>query len=364
LPAGLTRRIGVGDLGLRAMPRLARTAQRLVTSRAMDAVYITTYPVYHALVGPWLRRTTGARFVLDLQDPWVSAWGAEVGPRADGTADLKSRASRALATRIERLVLPHADAITGVSSELLSDLSRRYPMLAARPQAVMPIGVTPDDVAWAARQDVQHDPAALHLVYAGTLLPLGHGTVRALFDAVSIAAQSAAGAPLALRFVGTSNQAVEAAAPRALPLAAACGVEQMVSEHAPRVPFFDALRAMRAADVVLLLGTSEARYTASKLATALLAGRPILAIFHADSDVARTLRPLARQDPGVAMIEYSDERPVPATVPDIADVLRRWRECKPPAPSVAKAALEPFLAPQLAAQLVGVLDAVTAAAHV
>jgi glycosyltransferase involved in cell wall biosynthesis len=367
LPVAWTRPLGVGDLGLRALPRLAPIARRLVETRGMHAVYLTTYPVYPALLGPWLRRTTGVRFVLDLQDPWVGAWGAGVGPRADGRPDMKSRASRALATRLERLVLPQADAITGVSSDLLDELVRRYPVLASRPRAVIPIGIVPADLEWA-RRDLpdRHEAGTLQLSYIGTLLPLGLDTVRALFAAMAqVRARREHGArDLRAEFVGTSNQSDAEAEPRVRALAREAGLDAVVREHAPRVPFFDALRALMRADVVLLLGTSEGRYTASKLSTALAANRPILAIFHDGSDVTRTLRPLAARDPGVSLVEYGDERPVASVVPAIAAVLDRWRSVPPPAPSTARAALEPYLADRLAGRLAHVLDAVSEPVHV
>jgi hypothetical protein len=364
LPAALTRRLGVGDLGLRALPHLARAARRIVESRGIDALYLTTYPIYHALIGPWLKRTTSTPFVLDLQDPWVSAWGAEVGPRPDGTPDAKSRASRALGARLERLVVPHADAITGVSSDLLDDLATRYPQLSDRPRAVIPIGVTPSDVTWLRRQPTPTPEAdVLRLVYAGTLLPLGHETVRALFCAMRLADQAGGGRRIATHFIGTSNQARGDVDARVLPLARECGVADRVTEQPSRVPFFSAFRALLQADAVLLLGTSEARYTASKLASALVANRPILAVFHEGSDVTRALRPLAARDPGIALIEYGASRPVASTVPEIARRLAAWRQMPPPAPTHARDALEPFLADRLARRLAGILDAAASPVH-
>src|SRR5205085_1486122 len=109
MSAGLTRAIGVGDLGLRALPGLRRAALKLFERDAFDAVFVTIYPTYPAILGPMLKRRFGIPFVLDYQDPWVGAWGREVGGGAGGAVDLKSRWTRAVAERLEPRALKVAD---------------------------------------------------------------------------------------------------------------------------------------------------------------------------------------------------------------------------------------------------------------
>src|SRR4051812_44210220 len=68
-PAGATRRIGLGDLGLRAFTGLYRVCRALLARERFDALFITIYPTYPALLGPMLKRRFGVPFVLDYQDP-------------------------------------------------------------------------------------------------------------------------------------------------------------------------------------------------------------------------------------------------------------------------------------------------------
>src|SRR5687767_10445886 len=100
-PARMTRPLGIGDLGLRAFSGLWRASARLLAGEPFDALFITMYPTYPALLGPRLKAKYSVPFVLDYQDPWVGAWGREVGGGHNGAPDLKSRATRALATRLE-----------------------------------------------------------------------------------------------------------------------------------------------------------------------------------------------------------------------------------------------------------------------
>jgi len=144
-PASLTRRLGIGDLGLRAFTGLLDTCAGLLRREPFDALFVTIYPAYPALLGPSLKRRFGTPFVLDYQDPWVGAWGETVGGGPGGRPDLKSRLSRALALRLEPMVLRATDAITAVSSATYEQLHDRYPWLAERPCADIPLGGEPAD---------------------------------------------------------------------------------------------------------------------------------------------------------------------------------------------------------------------------
>src|SRR4051794_21163273 len=123
--ADTMRPFGLGDLGLRAFAALRRDAVALLAAERFDAVYMTTYPIYPAALGPMLKRRFGVPFVIDFQDPWVGAWGQSVGGGPGGSADFKSRASRAVAAWLEPRVLRAADGITAVSAATYEDALHR-----------------------------------------------------------------------------------------------------------------------------------------------------------------------------------------------------------------------------------------------
>src|SRR6185295_974766 len=68
------------------------------------------------------------------------------------------------------------------------------------------------------------------------------------------------------------------------------GVASQVTEQTDRVAYFVALQTMRAADFVLMIGSDDAQYTASKAAPCLASRRPIVAILHADSPGVQLLQ--------------------------------------------------------------------------
>src|SRR5204863_3782487 len=172
LPAALTGRVGVADLGLRALPGLRRAAWRLHREHPFDAVFITIYPTYPAVLGPMMKRRFQVPFVLDYQDPWVGAWGKAVGGGPGGAVDVKSRSTRALAERLEPRVLRAADAVTAVSARTYEDALARSGA-APREVAEIPIGWDPADADAVANRRAHPDliprDGRVNICYTGTL---------------------------------------------------------------------------------------------------------------------------------------------------------------------------------------------------
>jgi hypothetical protein len=364
-PPALTRLAGVGDLGLRALDGLRRTCARLLATERFDALFITIYPTYPALLGPLLKRRFGVPFVLDYQDPWVGAWGLTVGGGRGGRPDWRSRASRLIASRLEPRVVRAADAITTVSEEMYRELWRRYPGLEGTPCAAIPIGGEPADferIRRAPRENLWFDPkdGQTHVCYVGTLLPLGEGTLRALLTAVGLVSGRRPDlyARLRLHFFGTGNQTVAGAAARALPVAAEIGVADRVTEVTTRIDYLDALTVLTQAHAILLMGSSERHYTASKLYPALYAERPLLAVYHEASSVAEILR-RAASPPAARLVTYSDAVPAGSHVEAIAREIIELLDRPVDSPvAVDPAVLREHSAESLAGALAGVLNLV------
>ncbi len=364
-PARWTRRIGVGDLGLRAFGGLRRACSGLLRRERFDALFVTIYPTYPALLGPALKRRFGVPFVLDYQDPWVGSWGEQVGGSPEGRPDLKSRLSRALAMRLEPRAVRAADAITAVSDLLHEQLCLRYPQLRNTPWAEIPLGAEPADFEWLRlrpRPNAYFDSkdGQFHLCCVGTLLPLGGETLRAVLSAVGRLRDRRPDlhARLRLHFFGTSNQRRPDAPTRVLPVARDLGVADHVAEIAPRIDYLDGLMVQTEASALLLMGSSERHYTPSRLYPALLSGRPILAVYHQESSVVEILR-RAASPPAARLVTYTDtERPecrVEAIFSELVAMIEA-PEDDPHVPGVYS--IDEVLAQNLAGRLARILDRV------
>ncbi len=360
-----TRRLGIGDLGLRGFAGLRRTCRALLARTRFDALFITLYPVYPALLGPELKRDFEVPFVLDYQDPWVGEWGRSVGGGPNGSADWRSRASRRLGEWLEPRAVHRADALVAVSQGTIDGIVARIPAASRVPHEVIPIGFDAHDFDRLlddhAREPVAADAdGAIHLCYVGTLLPTGTETVRLLMLALAAArAADPVAGRLRLQFVGTSNQSA-ADRLRALPVAHACGVADAVTEQPGRVDYLDALRVLVRASGILLLGNADAHYTASKLFPALLARRPMLALYHDASSVVSMLAAVGRE-PTVRVVTYGDTIVTPDRIETVARhliALARGQRYQPGDVDFARA--REFSAPVLAGRLGALLDRVAA----
>ena len=364
-PYSMTRRVGLGDLGLRAFSGLRRACRRLLARERFDALFITIYPVYPALLGAGLKAEFGVPFVLDYQDPWVGAWGESVGGGVNGRPDWKSRASRTLGMWLEPRAVGAADALVAVSQGTLDGIIERMPAAARLPHGVIPLGFEPDDFESLRRRSpdvARFDPSdgLVHLCYVGTLLPTGIDTLRLLLRGLERARrEDPAAGRLRLHFFGTSNQSV-ADRDRVLPIARECGVAEWVTEAPGRLDYLDALSVLTHASAILLLGTSERHYTASKLYPALLAKRPILALFHDASSVVSILRGAATE-PSVRVIAYGDGPPSETRVAEVACHLKALAaSCAYNPADVALDRAADVSARRLARQLAAVFDRVAA----
>jgi glycosyltransferase involved in cell wall biosynthesis len=367
-PAGMTRLLGVGDLGLRAFEGLWREASHLLSHERFDALFITIYPAYPALLGPLLKRRFHVPFVLDYQDPWVGEWGRTVGAGEHGGPDLRSRASRFAAMRLEPIALRAADGVTAVSAATYEQALARHRIACPAATAELPIGWDEADVAFL-RTCAERRPRVIptgdglvHIAYVGTLLPTGLDTLRAVYAACARLRErdAASAARLRLHFVGTSNQRSADAPPRAIPVAREFGVDDLVTEHPARLDYFDALQTLDDASAVLLMGSREPHYTPSKVFPAMLSGRPLLALYHAQSTASDLLRRFGGP-PAVRLVTYDDDRPVAGRADEIAthlcDLVRRPHDDQC---DVDRRVLEAVSARSLAARLAGVLDRVSA----
>jgi glycosyltransferase involved in cell wall biosynthesis len=362
MPASLTRRFGMGDLGLRALPGLRRAAWSLHRTRPFDALFITIYPTYPAVLGPMFKRRFDVPFILDYQDPWVGAWGREVGGGNGGAVDAKSRATRALAERLEPRVLQSADAVTAVSSRTYQDAFVRTGV-SSQIATEIPIGWDAADLDAVARRTSRTlipNDGRINICYTGTLLPLGIATLRAVLAGARalIERNPQLADRIRFYFFGTSNQTTRAEL-RVVPHAQELGVEHLVCEHPARLDYLDALDALRQASALLLLGSSEPHYTPSKVFPALLARRPMLAVYRRESTVVEMLK-RAAPPPAAHLITFDDSRRVESLVGGVAEALDAVLRAAGSRVSIDRAALEPWSAHALAGRLADLCDRIAA----
>ncbi|WP_454818341.1 glycosyltransferase [Labrys neptuniae] len=352
LQARMTRRFGIGDLGLRAWSALSRRAADLLSTRRIDAVLITGSPFYPMLMSRWIEPKFGVPVVLDFQDPWVSAWGGDQKPLS------KAGLSHQLALRLEGPALRKARFVTSVSERQNQELAARHSWLDTSRMAALPIGGDPGDLdllgTMPGTRQSRLDPAMINLSYVGTALPRSQGLFQALLKGLAEmrARQPRLAARLRLHFIGTSNQAHGGDTFSILPLAEAEKVADLVVETPQRLAYAEALGLMAESQGLLLVGSDEAHYTASKIYPALLTRRPYLSLFHRLSSAHALLAAVG----GGINFSFADANGLAGLAQDIAAGLERLALDSASLGQARQDLLKPFSAKAIAGRYGAIFD--------
>jgi hypothetical protein len=344
----------IGDLGLRSLPAHARALASMIGRGNVGAVVLFGPPWFSFALGPMMKRRFGVPYVVDYIDPWITASSA--------TRPFPEKAwfYHRAAAAIEPGVLRSAAHVTAVSEGILEDLRSRYPWLEASRMSAMPYGAEPDDLEAALRlgltpPDFSSDDEDVTMSFTGAVQPTSHPLVTALLRALGAVDQSrpAARPRVRLRAYGTSNLTWGHGRHTILPMARELGLDHLVSEIPERIPYLQAMSVLQACGIVLVMGSTDAYYHASKLYPAIVSGRPILAVCHRDSSIKRVV-----EQTGAGMcVAFSDPLELQSQVGEIAGAIESLAGRPRRKPDAA--AIEPFTARASTACLARVLDHLT-----
>jgi len=281
----------VGDIGIRGFAWHLAALRRLVRERQVDFLHITVPSFYSALLGEFAVRRGQIPFGIDYIDPWVHVW-----PDAERRLS-KARASMKLGEALEPRAVRRASLITGITEAYYSGVLERNPHLCRQAiAAAMPYGNSARDfeiVARKHRKPYLFDPndGAFHIVYAGAMLPRAYRVLDRLFAALTLMRTEHPDqfSRLRMHFVGTGKSPDDPGGYNILPRAVRFGLDQIVTEHPQRVPYVDVLSHLMQASASLVLGSTEAHYSPSKIYQAVEAKRPIFALLHEASTAVDVL---------------------------------------------------------------------------
>ncbi|HET9951926.1 MAG TPA: glycosyltransferase [Candidatus Eisenbacteria bacterium] len=261
--------------GYRAWARAAEKAAAARIARGgIDALWTTSSPESAHLAGLALKRRATLPWIADFRDPWV---GRVTYAPPTAWHDRRHRA-------LEEAVVAAADRVTVVSEAMAVRFRERYPALPADRFVVLPNGYDPDDWARAAllpgadRGSAPGEEATRRFVilHAGQLAH--RPTVATLLEAARrlVEESPARRETLRLRFMG-GNEGLDAEAIARAGLAPWPGVVETV----PSRPHLESLRAMKRANLLVLLGhggDADSQIYTGKIYEYLTSGRPVLGI--------------------------------------------------------------------------------------
>lgn len=342
----------IGDIGVRAFPWHLAELRRLKRERRIDFVHITIPAFYSALLGDRLFAREPQPFGIDYIDPWI-----HIMPAAKARFS-KAWLSARFAERLEPIALRRVALITGVAEGYYAGVLERHPELKAQcVTAAMPYGFTTRDFAspeLRSRKPKQFDPGdgRLHLVYAGALLPNGFGVLERLLEGLALlrARDPEIGNRYLFHFIGTGKTPNDTNGHNVEPIAARLNVADLVKEHPHRMGYFDVLTHLVNAHGALIIGSTDAHYTPSKVYQSVQSRRPVLAILH---EASQAIEVLERSRAGFAL------RLNETTLPDVDSVaaaLGRFATVSYDADAVEWSAFDDYSARESARKLAVAMD--------
>lgn len=296
LPAKWTRRLGLGNFALRALPYLWREGTRTLVGGNFDLIYFSTtmFPVMS--LGPHWWRRFRVPYVVDFQDPWLDDYYERTATPPPG-GRLRYRLSRLLAKQLEPRVMRDVAHATAVSPAYVETLRVRYPDLREDQFTVLPFGAPEKDFELLAglklKQRIFDQKNGIqHWLYIGRG---GHNMaagLRLLFASIAQEREqhSDGWKNIRLHFAGTSYAPEGRGEKTVEKIASKFGVADIVDEITDRLPYFETLQALTEADALLVVGSDSPSYTASKLYPYILAERPMLSVLHEKSPAVEMIR--------------------------------------------------------------------------
>jgi hypothetical protein len=323
IPPRWTRLFGWGSLARRAYPFLRQRGNQLLVNGRFDLVFFSTSQFgVLPLAEEWKKRH-GVPYVLDFHDEWVSDYHQQHRATKPPGGRFKYSLSRALARWQEGEVVRNAAQIVSVSDRYNSNLAARHPGLSPEQMHVLPFGGAEADFERLAADRISQkffQPGReINWVYVGRGGPAMRLATTAFFFALrrAIVAGAVDKKKLRLHFIGTDYATGTRARPSFTPIAREFGLESMVREETARVPHFTALQCLRDADALIVPGSDDSGYTASKIFPYILARRPLLGIFHRESSCLRILDEMGAG----TTVPFNRDDDIPA----IADpIYHRW----------------------------------------
>jgi len=358
LDSDWTRLVGLGSLALRSLPFYWWQGSRRLAEGDVDLVYFSTTAFPVMILGRYWKQRYGVPYVIDMQDPWHTDYYVGKPPEEQPP---KFWFSYRLDKYLEPVAMRGVDGILSVSQGYCDTLRDRYENITGDMCHVIPFGASDVDFDVMEESDVEQpfvepNGETIDVVYAGRG---GHDMAKAargLFGALRMGRENQPSlfGQVHMHFVGTSYAPAGEGEKTLEPIAKECGVGDAVTEHTDRIPYFQSFRLLRDADHLVVPGSDNPDYTASKLYPYILSRRPVLAVFDEHSSVVDILR---RTGAGKALT-FNEETVGDELARRIFDAWTQILKRLPYTPDADWDAFQPYTAEEMTRRQVEVFDRV------
>jgi len=296
LPVKYTKKIGLGSLSLRAFWHIRKKGNQLLSKNKFNLVYFSTTAFHVMALGPEWKRKFKVPFILDIQDPWRNDFYLDK-PAAERPP--KFFIAYNIDKYLEAKTIPFADGIISVSQAYCDTFMQRYPSVKENKCRVITFGAAENDIAVMKKyvhssSRISFDSEKINAVYIGRG---GHDMTFAadiIFKAFLIGLNNDRDkfSKIHFWFIGTSYAPDGTGKQTIYPVAVKNKVEQYVTEITDRLPYFESLFLLDKAQVIVVPGSTDISYTASKIYPYILLNKKLLAVFNNNSSVVNMLQKL------------------------------------------------------------------------
>ena len=289
----VTSKFGLGSLALRSMYFYKKYVDKLLEESHFDLIYFSTTEFPLCVLGAHWKKKFNIPFVIDMQDPWHSEYYQD---KPKNERPPKYWFSYNLHKFLEPIAMKQVSGLISVSKHYIEDLQNRYSETKYIPTAVITFSASDLDreIAEKNAESLETpliDNAHINLVYVGRGgFDMQHA-VKLLFKTFKgkLDANPQYFKNIRFYFLGTSYAPKGQGIQTIAPIAKAFGIEDYVLEQTERISYFHALAYLKKANGLVVLGSYDASYTASKIYPYILAAKPLLAIFNTRSSAAKII---------------------------------------------------------------------------
>ena len=289
----LTSKVGLGSLALRSMWYYKKTVNILLKSTKYDLVYFSTTQFPVTILGAYWKKKFKIPYIIDVQDPWHSEYYRD---KPKDERPPKYWFSYHLNKYLEPVAMKQVDGLISVSEGYINDLKDRYPTIKNIPAITIPFGAFKPDLQISSDNKDQFtsllNTAHKNIVYIGRGGADMQPALTTIFKALKICLDKDPGLfkTIRLYFIGTSYAPAGQGKPTIQPLAQTLGVTENVIELTDRISYYHALATLQQGAALIMPGSDDPQYTASKIYPYLLTDKPLLAVFNSKSPALNVLK--------------------------------------------------------------------------
>ena len=288
LSSNVTKKLGVRNPSLRAIPYLYSKGLEMIKNNSIDLVYFSTTAFHILILGRIWKKKTGIPYVIDMQDPWYS----KQNYKENFSNTIKYSFNKWIHKYLEKWTMDEVDGIISVSRDYIDKLKIRYPKLVHIPSKTITFGASDIDFKILSRNSVKNifftnKSDSIYGVYVGRGGKDMEFSLKIIFSAFNIGLDTKPDifSKIKLYFIGTDYAPDDLIAKSIEPIARAFNLENYVDEFPKRIPYFETLKILADSDFLLIPGSNDKQYTASKIYPYIMARKPLLCVFHENSSV-------------------------------------------------------------------------------